>query len=91
MQAGFLAESLFRVFDEDNSGALSFYEFAQVLFTTNMTKTMITNMTMTMITNMTKTIIITMTMTVTVKISMDPHVLWNCIMPWPIESNTKFA
>ena len=30
-QAGFLAESLFRVFDEDNSGALSFYEFAQVL------------------------------------------------------------
>ena len=41
MQAGFLAESLFRVFDEDNSGALSFYEFAQVLFNTNMTKTMI--------------------------------------------------
>ena len=31
MQAGFLAESLFRVFDEDNSGALSFYEFAQVI------------------------------------------------------------
>jgi len=28
-KAGFLAESLFRVFDEDNSGALSFYEFAQ--------------------------------------------------------------
>ena len=41
MQAGFLAESLFRVFDEDNSGALSFYEFAQVLFNTNMTLTMI--------------------------------------------------
>ena len=41
MQAGFLAESLFRVFDEDNSGALSFYEFAQVLFNTNMTKTII--------------------------------------------------
>lgn len=28
-KAGFLAESLFRVFDEDKSGALSFYEFAQ--------------------------------------------------------------
>ena len=30
LQAGFLAESLFRVFDEDKSGALSYYEFMQV-------------------------------------------------------------
>ena len=30
MQDVFLAESLFRVFDEDKSGALNFYEFLQV-------------------------------------------------------------
>ena len=28
--AGIIAESLFRVFDEDKSGQLSFYEFLQV-------------------------------------------------------------
>lgn len=30
--AGIIAESLFRVFDEDKSGELSFYEFLQVDF-----------------------------------------------------------
>jgi len=35
-KAGFLAESLFRVFDEDNSGNLSFYEFIQANNVTNL-------------------------------------------------------
>ena len=30
LQAGVMAQSLFRVFDEDHSGKLTFYEFMQV-------------------------------------------------------------
>ena len=32
LQAGVMAQSLFRVFDEDNSGKLTFYEFVQVKY-----------------------------------------------------------
>ena len=53
MQAGFLAESLFRVFDEDNSGALSFYEFAQVIVMLPNCQMMMTIATVMMMTAMT--------------------------------------
>ena len=36
-----MAESLFRVFDEDKSGALSYYEFMQVGYYTSLARSFI--------------------------------------------------
>ena len=67
MQAGFLAESLFRVFDEDNSGALSFYEFAQVILMLPNCPMMMTMATVMMMTAMTSP---TITATLSASISL---------------------